>query len=304
MRDATGVPSEWLPPIVETGTAIGFLRHDPAEQLGLPVGIPVYHGGGDAASAAIGGGAVTVADAMLTLSTGAQIVLPMDDSAPDLGGRWHTWPAALPSRASGSRSLRIGAMLNAGRALDWIHGLNNRATPIERLLEAAAAVPAGAEGLLFLPYLAGERSPRVDPHARGAFIGLNDTHGPAHLTRAVVDGIALAIADVAETMGHHLAGRRFTIGGGAARSPVVRQAIANALGTPLAYRQDGSDSAAGAAMIAAHVRGWRPLEQAPRSAASVVTPDREAVGVYRERLAIYRDAANATASINHLLAGR
>ncbi|HYI24691.1 MAG TPA: FGGY family carbohydrate kinase, partial [Thermomicrobiales bacterium] len=198
--DTLGIPAGWLPEIVSPGTYAGYLTARASGLLGLPAGVPVAPAGGDALAAAVGGGVLTSDATMVVVSTGAQVIRPTGKWTPEQSGRWHTWPSATPPEAHGDRWASVGALLNGGRAIDWIHRTTCPGTPVQDVLDSARTVPAGADGLLFLPYLAGERTPLLDPYMRGSVVGLSDRHEPRHLMRAVLEGVALAIAGAADSM--------------------------------------------------------------------------------------------------------
>ena len=302
--DALALNPEWLPPILPCGTPIGLLAPEAAEALGLSAGIPVIVAGGDAPVAAVGTGVTSERSALVVLSTGAQILRPSTAYAPDPGGRWHTWPAAVPGDGNVGWN-RIGAVLNSGRAVSWIHGMIGGSGTVRELVDTATLAPAGADSLLFLPYLAGERSPILDPHARGAFIGLTDRHGPAHLVRAVLEGVTFSIADAMDHFSREEAPPAMIhLGGGGSSAPVWRQIVADVIGAPIQTSDLTDTSAFGAARIAAHTLGWITLpddrEWLPRRT-TVVTPDQERTARYREILPIYRKLAAAVLPLSHEL---
>jgi len=297
LLDAFAIPEGWLPAIVPTGTVIGHLATD---LLDLPPGIPVIHAGGDAPTAAVGGDVLSTNRAMITMSTGAQVIRPSASYAPEPDGRWHTWPAAIPDGAIGPAWLRVGALLNAGRAIDWIHRSLAPGMPVTDLIALAQTAPAGAGGLLFLPYLAGERSPLLDPFARGAFIGLAESHEPRHQILAVIEGIALSLAD---TIGRMSPPSESIVFGGGGASPEVRQVMANVLGIPLSVPPVQDISALGAARIAAHALGHPAFDHWGHPG-TIVRPAFDTRDLYDERLAIYREAVSATLPVMHRLQGQ
>jgi len=297
---AFGIPADWLPTLIPTGSEIGTLAAESAEALELPPGLPVFHAGGDAAVAAIGGYVSTHAQAMITMSTGAQVIRPIDRYVPEPEGRWHTWPAALPANVSGCRWLSVGATLNAGRAIDWIHRTLAPGTSLADVVELAQAVPAGSRNLLFLPYLAGERSPLLDPYARGAFIGLSDAHGPEHMARAVLEGVALSLTDTLDRMTLESDRPDQIVFGGGGASRDMRQIMANVIGVSLAIPPVQESSALGAARIGAHALGWidiMEIQMAPLAPGSIVHPAQAEHDLYHERLGVYREAVAANLSI-------
>lgn len=303
--DRLGIEPEWLPPIMPSGTPIVPLTVAVAEAMQLRPGIPVVVAGGDAPVAAIGAGVTDSDAALVVLSTGAQVIRPAVEYRPDPAGRWHTWPSAIPAGATGARWNQIGATLNAGRALNWIHRLVAADTTMSELLDRAANVPPAADGLLFIPYLIGERCPLNDPHARGAFIGLSEAHGPEQMIRAVVEGVTLAIADTLD----YLSGNRplpgtIRLGGGGAASPVWRQIVADVLNAQIRVSSVADLSALGAARIAAHTLGWAPIsgtQTRKPDHARMISPHPDQAARYHELLTVYRQAAATLVPLTHAL---
>ncbi|MBA2467836.1 MAG: hypothetical protein H0V37_00350 [Chloroflexia bacterium] len=298
------IPEAWLPQLVPSGGQIGPLAAEAAAALDLPAGLPVIHAGGDAPVAAIGGHVFTEASAMIMMSTGAQVIRPSARYAPESEGRWHTWPAALPADMPGGRWLNVGATLNAGRAIDWIHRTLAPGVALADLLALAQTAPAGADDLLFLPYLAGERSPLLDPSARGAFLGLNEQHGPHHLVRAVLEGIALSVADVLDRMAPEATRPDRIVFGGGGATRDLRQIMANVIGAPLSIPSAQDSSALGAALSGAHALGWPALgpDRAGRDDhGATVSPNQADHELYRGRLDLFRDAIAANLPLMHRL---
>lgn len=305
--DRLDIDPDWLPPILPSGTPIVPLSGDTAEAMQLTPGIPVIVAGGDAPVAVVGAGVTDPQAALVLLSTGAQVIRPVRDYRPDPAGRWHTWPSALPAGASGARWNQIGATLNAGRALTWIHMLAAPEATLAELLDRAATVPPLSDGLLFIPYLIGERSPLIDPHARGAFIGLSEAHGVDQMARAVIEGVTLAIADALD----HLSSERpppgtIQLGGGGALSPVWRQIVADILNVRIQVPGVAELSTLGAARIAAHTLGWvdisKPLFHSPNQGQTIL-PRPEHAARYQELFAVYREAASSLLPLTRSLRG-
>ncbi|HYM84908.1 MAG TPA: FGGY-family carbohydrate kinase, partial [Candidatus Dormibacteraeota bacterium] len=189
--ERAGLPAAKVPAPVSAGSILGGLTPAAGAELGLPAGVPVVAGLNDAYASCLGGGLLEPGDALDTGGSSGGLVV-YTASQPDVPGAWIA-PAPLAGLW-----LVGGAMAATGRALDWLRDdVLGGAFSTEGLLEAAAATPAGANGLVFLPYLAGERSPIWDPSARGVFAGLTLRHGRGHLVRAVLEGAAFALRDVA-----------------------------------------------------------------------------------------------------------
>ncbi|HEY8598787.1 MAG TPA: xylulokinase, partial [Thermomicrobiales bacterium] len=284
---ALGIPGEWLPTVHEGPQVAGRLLPGLAATLGLPPGLPVAAGGGDNAAAAVGTGIIATGPVSVSLGTSGVIFAHTDDFRPDPSGRLHAFCHAVP----GGYHL-MAVTLAAGGALRWWRDLLG-SDDYARLTAEAAAVPPGAEGLLFLPYLSGERTPHLDPAARGVFIGLTARHTRAHLTRAVLEGVVFSLHDgfaLIRELGVPTGEVRAT--GGGARSALWRQILADTLDLPVRRVVAEEGPAYGAALLAGVAAGvWRDLAEA----ATLVRlrPERDepipaGVRVYAEYTALYR----------------
>lgn len=253
MCEAVGVPEAWRPTVTESATASARIHEDAAAATGLPEGTPVVGGAGDQAAQAVGTGVVAAGSAVVTLGTSGVVFAPTDAYRVDPEGRLHAFCHAAP----GTWHL-MGVMLSAAGSLRWYVDLFNdlMAGPdadrnYEQLLGEAESVPAGAEGLLFLPYLSGERTPHADPNARGVFFGLHHRHERAHLTRAVLEGVAFGLRDSFELMKKQgVAPDSIRVSGGGARSPLWRRILASVLDVPLVHTTTPHGAAVGAALLA------------------------------------------------------
>lgn len=254
-----GIRLEQLPTVRE-GTAVSApLTPTAAAELGLPPGIPVVVGGADTACGLLGAGVVSQRDLLLTLSTGGQLVLPVETMAVDTAGRIHTFCAALPP-APEQASLyqagwyQMGAILAAGLNLRWLRdnvfGLDDP-DAYAKMSGWAATAPPGANGLLYLPYLVGERTPHMNPQARGAFLGLAAQHGRPELVRAVLEGVTLACFDAFSVLAElGAAPQRIVLAGGGASSPLWCQMVADVFNLPVAPLAVENQSAMGAILLA------------------------------------------------------
>lgn len=290
LANACGAPMQALPTPLASTTVVGGLRPTPAFDLGLRPDIPVVAGAGDQAALLLGTGVVEPGRGSITVGTGGQMTVvsarPMID--PQL--RLNTFCHAVPGRW-----YTMGAILNAGVALRWWRdALGGRsATSYHALLAEAAQVPAGAEGLLFLPYLEGERTPYMNPNATGAFVGLTLRHTQAHMTRAVLEGVAFAFKDCLLTLRE--AGPvpdHFLVGGGGAQGGLWRQILSSTLGVSLQTVEGTEHTATGAAMLAG--LGARIFYDLAQAVASVVrygateTPDPADHALYAAQHARYQ----------------
>lgn len=295
---AAGINEFQLPIIVPSGTIIGGLRAEYAAAVGLDAGTPVILAGGDAPCGAIGAGVTSTEQAMLMLSSGAQVILPTDDT-PDPAARWHTFPSAVAPGQKGCRRNRVGATSNAGIAFEWFSRLTQTAVP--DFLDLAADVPPGGNGALFIPSLTGQRTPVLDPGARGTFFGLTDQHGIPELARAVVEGVILACRHAFATMTTDRdRPTQLLLGGGPSQHPVVQQIVADIFRLPVQPLDSPDLSALGAARIAAQALGWPAYGDAVSSMEKIV-PIADHREIYDRLFAIHVDAAETSREISHRL---
>lgn len=247
MLDAVGLPSSAVGRLIEGSEVAGTLTSDAAAALGLPPGIPVVGGGGDQAAGAVGAGCITPGATTIALGTSGVVFTATRGYAPDRQGRLHTFCHALPQTWH-----QMGVMLSAAGSLQWFRDTCAPGADFGELCAEAGAIAPGAEGLTFLPYLTGERTPLFDPEARGGFIGLTRLHTRAHLTRAVLEGICLGLAGSLELIrATGTTVREATVTGGGTRSRAWMQILADVLGVAVVLR-DGADAgpALGAARLA------------------------------------------------------
>lgn len=245
LLDRMGLPQRMLPEVLESETVAGRLTARASEETGLKVGTPVVAGGGDQPVAAIGNGVIEPGTLLVTIGTGGQVFTPLSAPRHDPQLRTHTFCHAVPERW-----FIMGAMLSAGLSLRWFRDQVAQ-RPYGELSEQAARIPAGSEGLLFLPYLVGERTPHMDPYARGAFLGLTLRHGVAHMARAIMEGVAFALRDALEIFGElGIEVDRVIASGGGARSSVWRQILADVFNVPIVATTVEEQAAVGAALLA------------------------------------------------------
>lgn len=285
--EALDVPRGWLPPTHEGPEVAGVVSRAGAAATGLRAGTPVVGGGGDQAAGAVGTGAVTPDVWALAVGTSGVVFAP--SSAPRVApeGRAHAFPHAVPGRWH-----LMGVMLSAAGALRWYRDALAPGVPFGDLVAEAEGVEAGAEGLTFLPYLTGERTPHADVEARGAFVGLAARHGRPHLTRAVLEGVAFGLADnlsLLEAVGLDRPAALRTSGGGT-RSPLWRRVLADVLGARLEAPASTEGAAFGAALLAGVGAGlWPSVEAACAEAVRVAgVTEPEAVEAYRGPAARFR----------------
>jgi xylulokinase len=244
---ALDLPAEWLPRSYEGPEITGTVTQEAAGVTGLKAGTPVMAGGGDQAAGAVGVGAVTPGIVSLVLGTSGVVFASTSQPLIEAEGRLHAFCHSVPATWH-----LMGVMLSAAGSLRWYRDTLAPGAAYDALLGPAAQVPAGSEGLLFLPYLTGERTPHPDPLARGAFVGLTVRHTQAHMTRAVLEGVAFGLRDSMELVRKAGLGevRQVRVSGGGARSPLWRQILADVLETELVTVNTTEGAAYGAALLA------------------------------------------------------
>lgn len=239
---------DWLPPTFEGTAVTGSLSQEAASVTGLPTGIPVVGGGGDQAANAVGTGAVVNGIVTLSLGTSGVVFASSDTPIIEPDGRLHAFCHAVPAKWH-----LMGVMLSAAGSLRWFRDTLAPQTEYDDLLAPAAEIPPGSEGLIFLPYLTGERTPHPDPLARGAFVGLTVRHSQAHLTRALMEGVAFGLRDSFELM--KKAGlppiNQVRASGGGTKSSLWRQILADVLQADIVSINTTEGAAYGAAILAA-----------------------------------------------------
>ena len=300
---ALDIPRRWLPETHEGPTIAGQVSRDAAEATGLRVGTPVVAGGGDQAAQAVGVGAVTAGVVALTLGTSGVVFATTLEPFFDREARLHAFCHSVPGRWH-----LMGVMLSAAGSLRWYRDTVAPETGFGELLASAADVPAGAEGLFFLPYLTGERTPHPDPLARGSFVGLTVRHSQAHLTRAVLEGVAFGLRDSAElmrTVGAE-AIERVRVSGGGAQSKLWLQIIADVLNVELTTVNTTEGAAYGAALLAGVGREiWPNVDAACEAVVREtghISPRPEAAERYADLYPLYCELYPALRDVVHGLA--
>lgn len=256
-----------LPPAYESAVVTGTVTAWAAREMGLREGTPVVAGSGDNQGGAVGAGVVEPGMVAVTLGTSGVIYAHAERPVRDLPGRLHTMCAATGSaRGAGAWSI-TGCMLSAAGSLHWARETLFPGVSYGALMAEAAAVPPGSGGLVFLPYLTGERCPYADPMARGGWIGLTARHTRGHLVRAILEGVSFGMAqimDLARSIGVRV--ERVRIGGGGAKSALWRQMQADLYGLPVAVTNTEEGPGYGAALLAGVGAGvWGSVAEACRA---------------------------------------
>ncbi len=291
MLAACKVKRSWLADVTESPVASTKVSAAGAKATGLRAGTPIIAGAGDQAAGAVGCGIVKTGVVSCTLGTSGVVFAHADKYNPEPQGRLHAFCHAVPGKWH-----LMGVQLSSAGSLQWYKNtlggeekareLAGEGNAYDLLTAAAAKAPAGSEGLLFLPYLSGERTPHPDPNARGVFFGLSLRHTKAHLTRAVLEGVTYGLRDSLELMrGLGITPTEVVVSGGGARSPLWRQLLADNFETPILTVSTNDGSAYGAALLAGvGAKVWKTVEDA--CAAAVKITGRTAPG--RNSL-VYRD---------------
>ena len=306
MLDALEIPERWLPPCYESPEPSAGISSRAAEETGLREGTPVVGGGGDQAAQAVGSGIVEPGVISVTLGTSGVVFAATERFLTEPEGRLHAFCHALPDHWH-----LMGVMLSAAGSFRWCRDVlgeveaaqaqDTGADVYDLLTEQAAAVPAGSEGLLFLPYLTGERTPHPDPDARAVFFGLTVRHSRPHMIRSVLEGVAYGLRDSLELVrATGLEIGQVRASGGGARSTLWRQILADVFDSEIVLTNLTEGAALGAALLAGVGAGvYADVADACQSVVRVTDsvepgPDAHA---YAEYYGIYRDLYPALAPL-------
>lgn len=279
----------WLPPTFEGTEVTGTISAEAARLTGLRPGTPVFGGGGDQSAAAVGTGAVQEGVVSLSLGTSGVVFVSMETPAIEPQGRLHAFCHAVP----GMWHL-MGVMLSAAGSLRWFRDAFAPGMDFDTLLQLESEIQPGSDGLLFLPYLTGERTPHPDPLARGAFVGLTVRHSFPHLTRSVLEGVAFGLRDSFELMKNIglTEVHQVRVTGGGAKSPLWRQILADVLQANMVTVSSEEGAAYGAALLAATGAGSFPDVATACSHVIQLTGITEpgpALPIYQELYQVYRN---------------
>jgi xylulokinase len=294
-----------LPALFESPDICGKVSAEAAELTGLAPGTPAVAGAGDQAAGATGMGIVAPGAVSATIGTSGVVFAATDHPALDPKGRLHTFCHAIPGRWH-----VMGVTQAAGLSLRWFRdqfgtaGAADGRDPYELLSDEAAQVPAGSDGLLWAPYLMGERTPHLDPEARGVLAGLTASHTRGHVIRAIMEGVAFSLKDtfsIFEEMGVPV--RSVRVGGGGARSALWRQIQAEVYGHAVETVEAEEGAAYGAALLAGvGVEIWPSVDAACEATVRVahrVQPIPANASVMQSQYSEYRRVYPAMKSIFH-----
>lgn len=303
VMDALGIPFEWLPGIYESYEISGSITQSVAQETGLWAGLPVAGGGGDQAAGAVGNGIVRPGVVSSVIGSSGVVFAHSDTIAYDPKGRLQTFCHAVP----GAWHL-MGCTQGAGFSLQWLRnefGQMEMAIadkmgidPYELMNAQAAQAKPGSDGLIFLPYMMGERAPHLDPDARGVFFGITNHHRRQEMIRSVMEGVSYSLLDclnIMRDMGVNPSQVRASGGGG--KSPLWRQMQADMFGTEIVTINSSEGPALGAALLAGVGAGvYKSVPEACDTAIQITgsqKPQDEAAQIYRRYYPIYQNLYGA-----------
>jgi xylulokinase len=293
MMEVSRLNADLLPTVFESCEITGHVSEEGARATGLRAGIPVIAGAGDQAAGAVGMGIVRAGAVSATIGTSGVVFAATAGPVRDPAGRIHTFCHAVPRRWH-----VMGVTQAAGYSLRWFRDQFGAVgdpgqDAYARLMTEASAAPAGADGLLWAPYLMGERTPHLDPHARGALVGISATHTRAHVVRAILEGVAFSLRDTLTIFGElKIPVESIRLGGGGARAPLWQQIQADVYGMPVGLLEAEEGAAYGAALLAGvGVGNWTSVENAADAAVRLlqrIEPDARDVALMNRRYDAYR----------------
>jgi xylulokinase len=298
---AFGIPEAFCPPLVEAGGFAGAIGADAAAATGLATGTKVFAGGADNACGAIGAGILSEGLTLCSIGTSGVILTYENDANADYQGKVHLFNHGKPGAF-----YAMGVTLAAGYSLSWFRNALAAGEPYDKLLSGVSDIPPGSGGLLFTPYLVGERTPHADPDIRASFVGLDGSHTRSHLARAVMEGITFSLNESVEMF--RAAGKKVTtivsIGGGA-KNPAWLQMQADIFGAEVVSLENEQGPGLGAAMLAAVGSGWFPTLDACAAAfvrrSASYRPNPDAVRSYGELFRVYKDVYAHTRDLSRSL---
>jgi len=301
MLDAAEIPEQLLPKLYESPDVCGKVSAEGAAATGLKAGTPVVAGAGDQAAGAVGMGIVTPGAVDAIIGTSGVVFAATDKPALDPKGRLHTFCHAIPGRWH-----VMGVTQAAGLSLRWFRDnfgcAQNAGDSYQQLTAEAEKINPGSDGLLWTPYLMGERTPHIDPEARAALVGLTASHTRGHVVRAILEGVAFSLRDtftILEEM--HVPVQSIRLGGGGARSALWQQIQADIYGREIEILEAEEGAAYGAAILAGvGVRVWPSVDSACASVIRVakkVSSRPDVVAMMNQQYSAYRRVYPATRNI-------
>jgi xylulokinase len=296
---AAGLDASLLPPLYESPDVCGAVSAEGAAATGLKPGTPVVAGAGDQAAGAVGMGIVTPGAVSVTIGTSGVVFAATGSPALDPKGRLHTFCHAIPNRWH-----IMGVTQSAGLSLRWFRDNfvppgDGKTNPYDMLTAEAKKVPPGADGLLWTPYLMGERTPHLDPYARAALVGLTASHTRGHVVRAILEGVAFSLKDSFTIFGEmRVPISNIRLGGGGAKSPLWRQIQADVYGNDVETIEQEEGAAYGAAILAGvGAKMWSSVDDACKQIVRIrerIKPQADAAKTMTASSAAFRRVYPAT----------
>lgn len=297
MMEISHLSEDVLARVFESQEVVGHVTEEGARATGLRAGIPVVAGAGDQAAGAVSMGIVGPGAVSATIGTSGVVFTATTSPTLDSQGRIHTFCHAVPKQWH-----VMGVTQAAGFSLRWFRdqfgvriecGTDSNGDPYESLTEEAGKVPAGANGLLWAPYLMGERTPHLDPRARAALVGLTASHTRAHIVRAIIEGVAFSLRDTLAIFAElKLSIESIRLGGGGARGALWRQVQADVYGMPVDIVAQEEGPAYGAALLAGVGAGvWPSVEMACERTIRIaerVEPDKNRMALMNQQYEAFK----------------
>jgi xylulokinase len=297
VAEAAGIPESWLPKVYESPEVCARISDEAAGLTGLSAGTPVVAGAGDQGAGAVGMGILQPGSVSATIGTSGVVFAATAEPTKDPKGRLHTFCHAVPGLWH-----VMGVTQSAGLSFQWLRNTFFAGQSYDGLTDGAAKVAAGSEGLMWAPYLLGERTPHLDPEVRAAFAGISTVHTASHFVRAVLEGVAYSLEDtftLFAELGIPVKGIR--LGGGGARGPLWRRIQAGVYGHAVEVLTAEEGGAFGCALMAGvGVHYWTDLDQACAQAIEVaerIEPDAADVAAYKSGYALWRKLYPALRSL-------
>ena len=296
--DKVGLPMSILPEVLESTGVVGEVLPRIASELGFPAGVKIIAGGADNSCAGIGNGVVSPGQAVVSVGTSGTVVAFLQEFSKDaeVTGDVHLFSYSYPDSM-----YAMGCMLSAGECRSWLRRSVLGGMSYAEMDEAAGKAEAGSGGVVFLPYLFGERCPYPDADARGAFFGLSTGTGAGELARAVMEGVAFGLCDMFELVESFSEINEIYLTGGGAKSEVFAQIIADIFGRELSVLNVSEGPAFGAALIAAVACGvFATFTEAKTKATKVIktiSPDSAKHDIYKKYHEVYKNLYKANKMI-------
>ena len=283
------IPKEWMPQLYESAEITGRVKKEFCEELNLPENLIVAAGGGDQAAGGVGTGTVKEGITSLVLGTSGVVFAHSDMPRIEANGKVHSFCHAVPDAWH-----VMGVTLSAAGSLQWYRNTFHKGVEYSKLTKAAEDIQPGSEGLFFLPYLSGERTPYADANAKGTFIGATVRHNSAHFTRAVLEGVAYSLRDcfmLNEELG--VKTEQVRISGGGAKSKIWIQILSDLLNKEIVTLSSTEGAPYGAAILAIVASGkFNSVNEACASIIkikSTTTPNKENINIYEDFYNIYKN---------------